>query len=269
MSNGPGLVIVLAGVLIGALAVALHRARRLTRRLDQAVVRATQDLEHLERAFSRFAPAGVVERLSQGGKDIPPERREVTVMFADLVGFTGLSERLDPSVLVPVINDYFRRMSAVIREHHGHVSRIMGDGLMALFGALDKNAWQAADAVRAALAMRAALDDLNREIEARGLPRLRFGVGINRGDVLAAVVGSNEMMEFTVMGDAVNVAARVEALTRLHGVDILVTESVREKLDERFRLRAFPAAPIKGKAEPLPTWAVDALVEVGAQHPGK
>jgi class 3 adenylate cyclase len=238
------------------LALALVRTIRRGRRLERAMERASSDLEHLERAFARFAPELVVERLGQGVTDIHPERREVTVMFADLIGFTGLSERVDPAVLVPVLNDYFSRMSGVVREHHGHVSRIMGDGLMALFGALEANTWQTPDAVRAALAMRAELALLNRDLQARGIEPLAFGVGIHRGDALAAVVGSREMMEFTVMGDVVNLAARVEGLTRQHLVDILITDQVRERLDARFVLRELPAAVVKGKSEPLRTWLV-------------
>jgi adenylate cyclase len=247
------------GAALGAalvLALVLARSRRRIGKLERAVTRASEDLERLERAFGRFAPEDVVEKLGQGAKEIAPERREVTIMFADLVGFTPMSERVDPAALIPVLNDYFRRMSRVIRDHHGHVSRIMGDGLMALFGALVPNSWQSADAVRAALAMRAALDELNVEIEKRGLPPLRFGVGLNRGEVVAAVVGSDQLMEFTVMGDAVNLAARVEGLTRAQGVDILVTDSVRDRLDDRFEVRELPPTAVKGKSEPIRTWAV-------------
>jgi adenylate cyclase len=238
------------------LALALHRSLARGRKLEHAMERANSDLEHLERAFTRFAPEDVVERLGQGATEIAPERREVTVMFADLVGFTGLSERVDPAVLVPVLNDYFSRMSSIIREHHGHVSRIMGDGLMALFGALEGNTWQTADAARAALAMRAELQAFNRDLTARGLPPLAFGVGVHRGEVLTAVLGSREMMEFTVMGDVVNIAARVEGLTRHHQVDILVTDEVRDRLDERFILRELPAVSVKGKTDPIRTWLV-------------
>lgn len=240
----------------GGLGIALALTLRRTRRLEGALARASDDLEHLELAFSKFAPEGVVELLAQGTRDIPPQRKDVTVMFADLVGFTPLSEKVDPGVLVPILNDYFRRMSRVIREHHGIVSRIMGDGLMALFGALEHNAWHSADAVRAALAMREELASLNQDIARRSLLPLGFGVGLNRGDALAAVVGSNEMMEFTVMGDAVNLAARVEGLTRHHDVDILITDAVRARLDDRFQLRELPPAAVKGKAEPVTTWAV-------------
>lgn len=247
--------------LVGALAVVLGvllllRTRR-ARALEHALARSAEDLENLERAFSRFAPQGVVEKLTSGTRDIDPKRREVTVLFADIVGFTQLSESVDPGVLVPILNDYFRRMAGIIREHHGHVSRIMGDGLMALFGSLDTNRWQAPDAVRAALAMRAALLVLNQELRERSQLELQIGVGIHRGDCVAAVIGSHEMMEFTVLGDPVNVAARVEGLTRTHGVDVLVTDAVREQLDERFALVEMPPSPVKGKAEPMVTWAVE------------
>ncbi len=180
-------------------------------------------------------------------------------MFADLVGFTPLSERVDPAILVPILNDYFTRMSRVIRDHHGHVSRLMGDGLMALWGALAHNPWQSADSVRAALAMRAELVALNQELAARALPELAFGVGLHGGEALAAVVGSREMMEFTVMGDMVNTAARIEALTRTHQVDILITDAVRAGLDDRFELRDLPPSPLKGKSEPIRTAAVIGL----------
>ena len=241
---------------IGLGVLLIIRSRR-ARALELALSRTTENLEHIEQAFSRFAPQGVVEMFTSGEREIPPTRREVTVLFADIVGFTQLSESVDPTVLVPILNDYFRRMTRVIRERHGHVSRIMGDGLMALFGSLDTNRWQAADAVQAALAMRSALEELNAELREKSQLELRIGVGIHQGDCVAAVIGSHDMMEFTVLGDPVNIAARVEALTRTHQVDILVTAQIRDKLDERFRLREMPATLVKGKAEPVTTWAVE------------
>jgi adenylate cyclase len=248
-------------VLAAALVVVLRARSRERQALQGALERRSAELEHLERAFSRFAPDEVVERLSQGVTQIEPERREVTVMFADLVGFTRMSEQVDPAIMVPVLNEYFARMSRVIRDHHGRVSRIMGDGIMALFGALDANTWQASDADRAALHMREELERFNEDLAARDFPRLEVGIGLHHGPVVAAVVGSDEMMEFTVMGDAVNVAARVEALTRTHGVDILVTEAVRAKLDPRFAVRAMAPATVKGKSEPIITFAVDGVAD--------
>jgi adenylate cyclase len=160
-----------------------------------------------------------------------------------------------------MLNGYFRAMNGALTEHHGHLSRLMGDGLMALFGAFDHNPWQAADAVRAALAMRVALEKYNGELAGRGLPRLAFGVGINLGRAVAGVMGSDHLTEFTVIGDAVNLAARVEGLTRKHGVDILVTEEVRQALDHRFTVRPMPPAAVKGKTEPVVTFAVESFDE--------
>jgi len=111
--------------------------------------------------------------------------------------------------------------------------------------------------VRAALAMREALAEYNVALRAEGLPELAFGVGLHRGVAVAGLIGGDSLQEFTVIGDAVNVAARVESATRGHGVDILVTDAVREKLDARFRLRELPAIPLKGKSEPVVLWAVE------------
>jgi adenylate cyclase len=164
-----------SGALVYA-AITRRKAKESAARLEGAA----RALEHLQRAFSRFAPATVVEQIIERGLSTTAEKREVTVLFADLQGFTSLSEQLDPVSLVEILNGYFERMSTAIRDHHGHVSKFMGDGLMALFGALENNPWDARDAVEAALEMRTALTSYNVELEHRGLPRLAFGVGIHR-----------------------------------------------------------------------------------------
>jgi adenylate cyclase len=158
-----------------------------------------------------------------------------------------------------MLNGFFRAMNGALVAHHGHLARLMGDGLMAVFGAMESNQWQTADAVKAALAMREALARYNTELAASGLPPLAFGVGIHTGDVVAGVMGSDRLMEFTVIGDPVNLAARVEQLTRAHGVDILVTSDVKDTLDPRFVLRAMPPAVVKGKTEPVTTYAVESF----------
>jgi class 3 adenylate cyclase len=220
---------------------------------------ATAELERLSHAFSRFAPSDLVERVIASGVPTSGERKEVTVLFADLVGFTPLSESVDPSVLVGILNGYFERMSGAITSHHGHISTLIGDGILALFGALEANPWQTDDAVRAALAMRAGLAAYNDELDAAGLPTLRLGIGLHRGSGIAGLVGSPELMQFTVVGTVVNVAARVQTLTREHGVDILITPAVQGAL------RELPPSPLKGIAEPLATFA---LLEQSAPHGG-
>jgi adenylate cyclase len=185
-----------------------------------------------------------------------PERKVATALFADLVGYTALSERLEPAVLARVLNGYFQRMSDAIHEHRGHVSTFLGDGILAYFGALRPDPWQCSDAVSAALAMRAAIADYNRELAGEGLPPVGVGIGIHRGPGLAGLIGSRERMEFAFVGSTVNLAARVQGLTRVHGVDILVTEEVRAELEGAFVLDEMPAEQVKGIADPVVTYAV-------------
>ncbi len=254
---------VLLALLLAAAASAVAlglRARHLgteVTRHQTALARSVERLEHIERSFQRFAPLDVVEQIAQGAFAIAPAHRRVTVMFADIKGFTPLSERIEPPVMVEMLNGYFRAMNGALTAHHGHLSRLMGDGLMALFGAIENNSWQTADAVQAALAMRAALVTYNKTLAGKGLPELAIGVGIHTGDVVAGVMGSDRLTEFTVIGDPVNLAARVEALTRVHGVDILITEAVQKTLDARFVLRPMPPVAVKGKTELVATFAVD------------
>ena len=196
-----------------------------------------------------------------------PERKVATALFADLVGYTALSERLEPATLARVLNGYFQRMSDAIHEHRGHVSTFLGDGILAYFGALRPDPWQCDDAVSAALAMRAAIADYNRELALAGLPPVGIGIGIHRGPGLAGLIGSRERMEFGFVGRTVNVAARVQGLTRLHGVDILVTEDVRASLGTAFVVDAMPAEQVKGIGDPVITYAVrerNALVHVAS-----
>jgi class 3 adenylate cyclase len=246
-----------AAVLLG-LAGLVWRQRVQARQLELLLRAADRRLEQLQRQFERFIPADVVERLTDARDPITPERRQVTMLFADLRGFTALADRLDPALTVRILNDYFRHMTEAIVRHHGHVTEFVGDGLLALFGALEPNPWQARDAVLAALAMRRELARYNDTLRAQGLPDLRFGVGIHGGEVVAGVMGTPGLSKFSVTGDPINVASRVEGLTGQFQVDLLITEDIRRALDDRFRLRAMPPAQVKGKAGMLQTYAVEA-----------
>jgi adenylate cyclase len=256
------------GAVAALLALALVIERRRTRRLRAHLDTSARELEHLQQACSRLAPEGVVQRLIEAadaaGDAMVPERRVATALFVDLVGYTALSERLEPARLAQLLNGYLQRASDVIHEHRGHVSTFLGDGVLAYFGALRPNPWQCRDAVAAALAMRASIRAYNEELARAGLPALGVGIGIHRGPGLAGMIGSRERMEFAFVGRTVNMAARVQALTRVHGVDILVTEAVREELDDAFVVEAMPAEPVKGIAEPVRTWAVRARAPAAA-----
>jgi class 3 adenylate cyclase len=253
----PALLVAAAAALAaGLLAAALVRERRRTRAFQAQLEAAAGDLQRLQETCSRLAPGGLVQRLLADGADVGAERKVATALFADLVGYTAMGERLEPAVLARVLNGYFQRMSDAIHDHRGHVATFVGDGILAYFGALQPNPWQSDDAVRAALAMRAAMRDYNKELADEGLPPLSVGIGIHRGPGLAGLVGSRERTEYAFVGPTVNLAARVQALTRIHQVDILVTEALREQLDPRFLLERMPVEVVKGIAEPVVTYAV-------------
>ena len=259
-----GAAAVLAVGVLGALWAAASRRER---RLARLLAAADERLEQLQRQFERFIPPDVVERLTGASADYPPQRRRATMLFADLRGFTALCDTLDPALTVRILNDYFRCMERAVHRHHGHVTELVGDGLLALFGALEPNRWQERDAVLAALAMRAELTAVNAQLRAEGLPELRFGVGIHSGEVVAGIIGTGRLSKFSVTGDPINVASRVEGLTRSFEVDLLVTDEVARALaDARFRLRAMPPAAVKGKAEPLRTFHVESFTD-GAAPP--
>jgi adenylate cyclase len=258
LATGFALAVILAFVVI-----LLRKERNILRRRAE---RSASELERLQRSFARFAPAELVDRIVDAGMLESGDRREVTVMFTDIRGFTSLSERLDPAVVIEMLNGYFSQMSEVIRSHHGHVTRLMGDGIMSVFGALNRNPWHALDAVEAAIEMKRALGMYNATLRSRGLPELSFGIGIHSGTVVAGVVGSNELLEFTVMGDVVNVASRVEGLTRQLDADILVTEEVKSRLSDRFTMSEMPPALIKGKSSSILTWAVHDQLEAAAHR---
>ena len=246
---------------LAGLAVAIYRQWRQNQTLKAQLEAIATDLQHLQQSCSRLVPAGVVQHLIADGvksgiETAAPERKVVTVLFADLVGSTAMSDRLEPAVLARVLNGYFQRMSDAIHEHRGHVAHFLGDGIVAYFGALQPNPWQCNDAVRAALAMRAAIREYNVELGREGLPLLALGIGIDRGLGLVGLVGSRERMEYDFVGRTVNVAARVQTLTRIHQADILVTEALRAELDARFVLMPMPAEMVKGIAEPVVTYAV-------------
>ena len=251
----------LALALSAALGLYLHRTRAKLRQLTIAHERASSQLQDLQQAFHRFAPQSVVEEIIERGVSISGEHREVTILFADIAGFTALSETLPPETLVKVLNGYFEIASEAVVENRGYVSKFIGDGVMALFGAPENNAWQSLDAVMAALALQRGIAEYNWALNQQRLPELDVRIGVHRGPAVAGIFGSTENMEYTVIGDSVNTASRIENLTRDHDVAILVSAEVRSSLDGRFRVRALPPQQVKGKAAPIQTFAVECFAE--------
>jgi len=250
---------ILAAVIFMLLFMLIVRQKVQNRKLKSLLEHANSRLEQLQLHFGRFAPQDVIEHLTGADGEYAPDMRSVTVLFADIKGFTKMCDQMDPPVVVSILNGYFQCMSEALGNHHGVITEMMGDGLLALFGALSSNPWQVQDAVKGALAMRKSLKEYNEKLRSESLPNLSIGIGIHQGEVLAGIMGNFELSKFGVVGDTINVASRVEALTRVHDVDLLITEEVREKLDDRFIVRRMPAQRVKGKEEPIVTYLVEEL----------
>jgi adenylate cyclase len=175
------------------------------------------------------------------------QRREMTVLFSDIRGFTTLSERLDPESLVPFLNDYLTAMTELIFLEEGVLDKYRGDGIMAFWGAPRDQPDHALRACRAADAMVRRLPELQRGWVAQGLPPLSIGVGINSGVMTVGNVGSRQRFDYTVVGDAVNLAARLEEANKDYGTRIVVGEETRRQVAGEFVTRSLDLVTLRGR----------------------
>ncbi len=207
----------------------------------------------LKKAFQSYVAPSVVEEIIRHPESLRlgGERREITVLFCDIRGFTSLAETLEPEELVEVLHDFLNPMSEIIVSHGGTLDKYMGDAIMALFGAPLPMADHAVRACRAALEMTATLRRLDREWEARGRPRLRIGVGLNTGVAAVGNMGSDRLFDYTAVGDNVNLASRLEGLNKYYGTDILVSAYTAQALAGKFILQEVDLVRVKGKKQPL------------------
>jgi class 3 adenylate cyclase len=221
------------------------------------MVRGLEEREALRQAFGSYVDPDVAERVVQEGELLEGEQVEATIVFVDICDFTAFAENASAREAVAQLNDFFGRVVPIVIEEHGHANKFIGDGVLAVFGAPDRRADHADCALQAAVRIAAA-------VEQRYGNEFRIGVGINSGPVMVGTVGGGGRLEFTVIGDPVNVAARVEEATREVGDAILLTESTRALLGERWRARLEErgSIPLKGKSEPI---ALYALTRPGAE----
>jgi adenylate cyclase len=194
------------------------------------------------------------EKMSLGG-----EKLTVTILFSDLRGFTSISERMDPQTLVGLLNEYFTEMVEAVLAEDGVVDKYIGDAIMVVFGAPEPEPNDALRAVRSAVGMRRALTKLNKRLAERGVPPLRTGIGVHTGEVIAGSIGHEEQRQYTVIGDAVNLASRLETATKDLGANILISEHTYELVKDHVVARAVKEITVKGRAQPVMTYEVMGL----------
>ncbi len=205
----------------------------------------------------------IATQLLQSDLKLGGEEREVTILFCDLRDFTGMSEKLAPAEVLALLNRYLDRMSTIIEQHGGVIDKYIGDAIMALFGAPVASPDAPDRAIAAARDMARALDTLNRELAAEGRPVLAFGIGINTGRVVAGNMGSKTRLNYTVIGDGVNLASRLEGLTKdpAYGTPIIVSEATLAAMKVRPPARELGEVKVKGKAVAVKIFALSAKGE--------
>ena len=206
--------------------------------------------------FQRYVPNAVIEQFFQNPESmLVGENRMLAILFSDIRAFTTISERMSPDLLVESLNKYFSLMVEAVMNHYGTVDKYIGDAIMAIFGAPLHRSDDPVQAVDAAFDMLDALEAFNRDQNARGYPEFRIGIGINYGLVTVGNIGTEKKLDYTVIGDPVNVASRIEGLTKRYEIPLIISESVREKLPQESFSRLLDKVQVKGRAGGLAVYA--------------
>jgi adenylate cyclase len=206
----------------------------------------------LKKSFGLYVPPEIVDEMNLQEEEVSlnSERREMTVLFTDVRDFTTISESLDPQALSELMNAFLTPMTQVVHDHRGAIDKYMGDAMMAFWGAPLKDDEHALHCVDAAMDISRRMESLNVEFAERDWPQLRIGVGICTGNMSVGNMGSEFRMAYTVLGDAVNLGARLEGLTKQYGVEIIVSQSTVEAVPD-YRFRELDRVRVKGKLEPV------------------
>ncbi|MCX7978487.1 MAG: HAMP domain-containing protein [Bdellovibrionaceae bacterium] len=218
-----------------------------------------KERDKVKNLFSKFHGSSVTEDLLQGDViGVGGQKKPVVVFFSDIRGFTAFSEKRAPEDVVKMLNEYFAVMVEIINRNGGVVDKFIGDAIMAVWGAPKGSKDDAKNAVRACLEMRLGLKALNERRMARGETPIQIGMGLHAGEAISGTIGSEERMEYTVIGNTVNTASRVEASTKAFGADLLVTDEVLSQVGDEFLTEFCGEAEVKGRSVPLKYYKVRA-----------
>ena len=215
------------------------------------IVSSAEKIAQINSTFGKVVSPQVRDFLLSDNPDLGGQDLEVTVMFCDIRGFTSISERLEPQEIVSMLNRYFTRLEKPIVENGGIINKYIGDAIMAVFGVPLQSKTHAYDAWKAAQGMRAELAAFNEEIKKEGRNEIRFGIGLCSGTVLAGNIGTSNRLEYTVIGDTVNTASRIESLCKTYQTDLLISEQTKELLPDDVTLTFIAESEIRGKEKKI------------------
>jgi adenylate cyclase len=240
-------------------------ARRIIRSHDEVgdlakafdnMTEGLKERDKVKTLFSKFHGSTIAEDLMTKNVGVGGSNKEVTVFFSDIRGFTSFSENRSPEEVVGMLNEYFAIMVRIIQQNHGIVDKFIGDAIMAVWGAPKTTPRDAQNAVRACLEMRKSLAELNERRIQKGQPPILIGMGLHTGPAISGTIGSDDRMEYTVIGDTVNMTSRIESSTKAFGTDLLVSEATAHTVESEFAMELAGAAEVKGKSEPLKLFRV-------------
>lgn len=203
----------------------------------------------ISRLFGQFVSDEIKDKIISDKKGLAGEKKEVAILFSDIRGFSTLSETYPPEIMVTLLNEYLDKMVYCITKHGGVIDKFIGDAIMAVFGGVMDMENPSANALNASIDMQKELISLNTNFEKRNLPQLQNGIGIHFGDVIQGTIGSQNRKDFTVIGDTVNTASRIESLTKNYDFPILISESIFQKLSltEQEKFISLGNVSVKGK----------------------
>lgn len=208
-----------------------------------------KEREHLKGAFGKFVNEEVAKMVMRGDLALGGESKVATVFFSDIRSFTSISEKLTPHEVVGFLNEYMTLMVEIVHKHNGVVDKFIGDAIMAIWGAPVTRPNDVENSINASLEMRAALQKFNVGRGGKSKPIIRIGMGLNTGDLLAGQIGSNDRLEYTVIGDTVNLASRIEGLNKNFGTDILISENTYNLVKKKYSCLPLEKIKVKGKDE--------------------
>jgi adenylate cyclase len=223
------------------------------------MVDGLKERDFIRNTFGKYVSTQVAETVLKGNLKLGGEKRKVTVLLSDIRNFTTLSEKLPPERVVEFLNQYLTKMVNVVEKYNGTIDKFMGDAIFSIFGAPLTYLDDAKRAINVAWEMKLRLKEFNKKIKTQGFEEVKIGIAIHTGEVVAGNIGSEQRYEYTVIGDTVNTAARIESLNKEWNTEILISEGTYELVKDMVEVRKMPVAKVKGKEKEIQVYELTGL----------